>query len=286
MNLRGQLSWLQYYINRIQQRYRFRRLASPQDGWPILIGISFPKSGTNLLRQVLMGFSKIAPYADRSFDVFAAFDAETGKSRSQNDALQFLVNLRAGDIAAAHLHTWTKVVELVRSQAFIPFFIYRDPRDVVVSHVFYVTQMAPTHLHHKHYAEVLTSFNERLTTSILGRPDIDADFPDIRKRFEPYLGWLDLPEVLSLRFEDFITDRKTTLSRISMHYSKRISIPVSLDKMLTYFEESIAPEKSPTFRSGKVGDWKRHFQEQHKELFKQVTGDLLIRLGYEDNLNW
>lgn len=286
MNLRDQYSWLHYYYQRTHQKYRFRTLPPPPDDWPILLGISFPKSGTNLLRQVLLAFTQIAPYADRSFDVFASFDAETGTQRTQEDALQFLSNLKAGDIAAVHFHTWPEVVTRVRSSKYIPYFIYRDPRDVVVSHVFYVTKMAPEHVHHKHYAEELTSFDDRLTTSILGRPDIDVYFPDIRKRYEPYMDWLDLPEVLSLRYEDFILDRQNTLNRVSSHYSRRMDFPVSPEKMHTYYERCIAPEKSPTFRSGKVGGWKTHFQEKHRELFKQVSGDLLIRLGYESDSNW
>jgi hypothetical protein len=286
VNIRDQYSWLQYYYQRMRQNYRFRSLNPPPDGWPILLGISFPKSGTNLLRQVLLAFAQIAPYADRSFDVFAAFDAKSGKPRNQEDALQFLNKLRGGDIAAVHFHTWPEVVAQVLTRKYIPFFIYRDPRDVVVSHVFYVTTMAPEHVHHKHYAEELTSFDDRLTTSILGRPEIDVDFPDIRKRYEPYLGWVDLPQVLPLRYEDFILDRQDTLNRVSMHYSKWLDIPVSQEKMLTYFDRCIAPEKSPTFRSGKVGGWKTHFQEKHKELFKQVSGDLLIQLGYESDSNW
>ena len=147
------------------------------------MGVSFPKSGTNLLRQVLAAFIRVAPFADRSFDVFAAFDAETGAASTIADALSFLAVLNPGDIAAAHFFAWPEVVERVCGSGYISYFIYRDPRDVVVSHVFYVTKMAPEHSHHQYYTEELRTFDERLRASILGRPNIDQDFPDIGKRF-------------------------------------------------------------------------------------------------------
>lgn len=40
------------------------------------------------------------------------------------------------------------------------------------------------------------------------------------------------------------------------------------------------------YRKGKRGDWRNHFSENHKLVFKQKYGDLLIKLGYETDLNW
>ena len=40
------------------------------------------------------------------------------------------------------------------------------------------------------------------------------------------------------------------------------------------------------YRKGKPGDWKNHFTHEHRESFRERFGDVLIRLGYEDDLNW
>ena len=77
----------------------------------------------------------------------------------------------------------------VTSPRFVPYFIFRDPRDVVVSHVFYVTDMEARHVHHAYY-QSLPDFNARLTVSILGKPDASVEFLNIGDRFAPYLGWL------------------------------------------------------------------------------------------------
>ncbi len=277
---------LQYQLQRLTQPWRFRHLAPPGGEWPILMEISFPKSGTNLLRQVLPAFMKLAPFADRSYRVFATFDAVTGKQRGPQEAFRYLDSLRAGDIASAHFLAWSEVIARVCTQRYIPYFIYRDPRDVVVSHVFYVTKMAPEHIHHKYYAEELHTFEDRLCASILGRPEASVVFPDIGKRVEPYMGWLDHPEVLPLRFEDFILDRRATLERVLDHFLKSLPVPLEREPMLDWMEQCINPQRSPTFRSGKVGEWKKSFNEEHKRLFKEVSGDLLIRLGYEKDYDW
>ena len=39
-------------------------------------------------------------------------------------------------------------------------------------------------------------------------------------------------------------------------------------------------------RKGVAGDWKNHFEEKHKQLFKEKYGSLLVQLGYEQNNDW
>lgn len=41
-----------------------------------------------------------------------------------------------------------------------------------------------------------------------------------------------------------------------------------------------------TFREGKIGSWKKYFNEHHKTAFKRAAGNLLIELGYEKDNNW
>lgn len=40
------------------------------------------------------------------------------------------------------------------------------------------------------------------------------------------------------------------------------------------------------FRNGLVGDWRNHFTEDDKHLFKAIAGGLLIELGYEQTMAW
>ncbi len=293
MSLKSSSRSLLYQIEKTIQRVRFSALPAPQEGWPTLLGISFPKSGTHLLDQILLGFSKVAPFSCRLHSFYAEYEGESGRKRSPEQALAWLDSLRPRDIASAHLFAREQVMKCVCSSAFVPYFIFRDPRDVVVSHVFYVTDMEARHVHHDYY-QSLPDFNARLDASILGRPDANTcpepsrrvEFPNIAERFAPYLGWLDQPTVMTIHFEDLIHDRLGTLNRIIDHFLARVPLSTSRQLILEALESSINPKRSPTFRSGKTGEWKKYFTEEHKKTFKEVAGDLLVQLGYEEDRHW
>ena len=286
-NLRTFLRMYVYRTEVLVQRARFSMIKTPAGGWPILVANSFPKSGTHLLDQILMGFSRVAPFSSHVALPFASYDGETGKKRSLQEAMAYINKLRPLDVTSAHLLAWPEVVRAVCTPRFIPYIIFRDPRDIVVSHVFYVTDMAPEHAHHKFYNENLKTFDERLKVSILGRPETGMDFPNIAKRFELYRGWLDQPQVLVLRFEDIILNRRKSIEQITDHFLKRVdTLPSSRDQIMEGLEANIDPRRSPTFRSGKTGEWKKYFKEEHKKLFKDTAGDLLLQLGYEKDNNW
>ena len=285
MPFKASLRRLVYQTEKLAQRTRFASLPTPENGWPVLLGISFPKSGTHLLDQILLGFSRVAPFSRRLHSFYAEYEGESGRKHAPEQALCWLESLHPGDIASAHLFARAEAIARVTTPKFVPYFVYRDPRDVVVSHVFYVTEMEPNHVHHTYY-QSLPDFDARLKVSILGRPDLAIEFPDIAERFAPYLGWLDQPSVMKIHFEDLIHDRAGTLNRIIDHFLARTPLPTDRDLLLESLENSINPGKSPTFRSGKTGEWKKHFTEEHKEIFKDVAGDLLIRLVYEKDNDW
>ena len=282
MALKSFLRSTVYHTEKSLQRLRF---ASQPADLPVLLGISFPKSGTHLLDQILLGFANVAPYAKRVHSFYAEYEGESGKKRDPQQALDWLDSLRPRDIASAHLFARPEAIARVCTPKFAPYFIFRDPRDVVVSHVFYVTDMEARHVHHDYY-QSLPDFDARLKVSILGRPDAGVEFPNIAERFAPYLGWLDKKEVMTIHFEDLIHDRAATLTSIMDHLLSRVPLQASRQLILDAMESSINPTKSPTFRSGKTGEWKKYFTEEHKKIFKDVAGDLLVRLGYEKDDGW
>ena len=90
-----------------------------------------------------------------------------------------------------------------------------------------------------------------------------------------------------LRFEDFITRRGETIANVLDH-ALRGGFPISHQpgNCHKHLANSIDPQRSPTFRSGKVGGWRAQFTPEHIQLFKEVAGDLLVRLGYEQDDDW
>jgi hypothetical protein len=276
------LRWGRWKARRARAMLKYGRIDTPA-----LFANSFPKSGTHLLTQVLSGFTGLGPFVVTGWQAITMFDGPTGAPRPQADILQFINRLKPGDLGYGHLHAQTEIAAALCRPEVAPFFILRDPRDVVVSHVFYVTELESTHVHHRYYVEELSSFDERLRVSILGRPELQNPFPDIAERFAPYVGWLADERVLTLRFEDFILDRQETLGRVYDHVAQHgFAYPGGREQAVAKLAAVIDPAQSPTFRSGKVGGWKDHFNAENKALFKQVTGDLLVRLGYEKDQDW
>jgi hypothetical protein len=271
-------------------RWRLRRLKMRLQGRsaaaPVLFANSFPKSGTHLLTQVLAGFTTLGPFVQSGLPAVTMFDGADGRALARESLLTRIDRLRPGDIAYGHLHADNAIVEALCQPGMAPYFVLRDPRDVVVSHVFYVAELEPNHVLHQHYAG-LTDFGAQLKTSILGLPQAEFDFPDIGQRFAPYFGWLDRREVLVLHYEDLISDQRAALRRILGHAIQRgFEYSGDLDAAVDRLAGFIDPGKSPTFRQGRSGGWRQHFTPEHTDLFKQVAGDLLIRLGYEEGRDW
>jgi len=273
-------------------RHRFRRLKvklkdGTLDEMPIFFANSFPKSGTHLLTQVLLGFTKIGPAVNAGLPAILTYEGPSGRTRRLSDILSDLERLRPGDIAYGHLHARSELISHLCQEGMATYFIYRDPRDVVVSHAHYVTYINPQHVHHRYYTTSLNNLDERIQASILGRPDIEIPFPDIRARFEPYLGWLERGEVMSLRYEDFVLRREKFFGQVIEHAERR-GFPVGAEyhDAILVLEDCVNPDQSPTYRSGRVGRWREVFSPMHTAHFKRVAGDLLVRLGYERDDNW
>ena len=254
---------------------------------PVFFANSFPKSGTHLLTQVLEGFPLVGPAVDTSLPAVVMYEGASGRERSNAEIFRELGRLSHGDIGYGHLHARPEIVEYFTRDGFCAYFILRDPRDVVISHVHYVTKIEPNHVHHAYYANTLTNFDERLQTSILGRPEADNPFPDIAGRFAPFLDWLLHPEVLIIKYEDFMEERTATVRKVLNHAVTRGFKPnIPEEQAVEKLEGMIDPQRSPTFRQGKSGGWKTQFSPENKALFKLVAGEMLIKLGYEKDLDW
>jgi hypothetical protein len=279
------MPFLAYLLRRALRRARQTLRYGSLQSSPRFFANSFPKSGTHLLTQVMHGFTQIGPAVDSGLPAIVTFRGDSGRQRQEAEILGDLQRLLPGDIAYGHLHALPSVETFCCQPGTVTYFILRDPRDVVVSHVHYLTEMASNHIHHHYYQTKLHSFEERLVASIQGVSDGELGphpLPDIRARFEPYLRWLERPETLTVHYEDFITQREKVLGNVFDHAVQRGFAPTQpRSQAIQILSASIDPQRSPTFRSGKIGGWKTAFTPAHQQLFKEITGDLLARLGYE-----
>ncbi len=272
-------------------RWRARRAAAARR-WgaaelarmPIVIGNAMPKSGSHLLFQVLQGLTRIGPFVDPGMPPVS----RSAENRNLGDdaILANLHLLNPGDITYSYLHARKPfIAELTRSDV-ASFFIYRDPRDVIVSHVFYATEIYPGHGMHRYYTETLSTMEQRIDAAIKGVQEPGAQLSSIFAKYEHYVGWLQQPAVFALRFEDLILDRRAALDRVLDHLAAHGFDPRPREQAKPALEGALRPQASGTFRRGQTGDWRQHFTEANKQTFKSETGNLLQNLGYEKNAQW
>ena len=267
----------------LQAIARWKRLSF--DEAPPIFGNSKPKSGSHLLLQVLNGFTQIIPYKYVGADPVRTITKE-GRRKTNEEVFEELRDLRADTIGWGYVEATPENVAFLCKPDRVNYFIYRDPRDMLVSQVFFATDMHEKHGMHEYYNS-LPDFSERLKVAITG---IDRDgwyMVGVKQRYEGVFQWLEQKHVLCIRFEDLIDNRDATLNAMLDEVEQTgYKIPTSREKSLPVLADAIQPRKSHTFRSGKTGGWREHFRDEHKKLFKDVAGDLLVRLGYEVNNNW
>lgn len=99
-------------------------------------------------------------------------------------------------------------------------------------------------------------------------------------------------KAMLVRYEDLIADEQREFAKI-IEYCQ-IDIPAS--KLAEIVDSNSFTKRagrkrgeediSSHYRKGVSGDWRNHFTDRVKDVFKQKFGQLLIDTGYEKDLNW
>lgn len=252
---------------------------------PVVLGNAMPKSGSHLIIQALQGLTGLGPFVNPGFP-----PVNRGEDNSKLSEIEILANIRRmrpGDIGYGYIGAEEPYISALTQLGRATVFVYRDPRDMIVSHIFYATQMHTGHWMHNYYTQVLHTMEERINAAIQGVSEPGSELTPVKARYEGYLGWLEHSEVLSLRFEDLILDREAAFGSLLDYLEGRGFVPrLPRTQAIEILKDAIVPKKSGTFRKGKPGNWAEHFSDANKALFKECTGDLLVRLGYEQNGDW
>jgi hypothetical protein len=279
LQLRGIIRWK---VRRAKTR--FKSGAKEMDSLPVVFGNAIPKNGSKLLYNILRGFTMLGPFTDTGLNPIKPYFKDQPTDVSWiNWQLEML---RPGDIRFGYLYATPDNLSHLTRPGWANYLIIRDPRDAIVSEIYYAQDIHPGHLLHDHLAS-LPDMEARIDTLIAGIPDGELERVDVRRHYARFLEWMDSPTVCVVRFEDLITDRRTAIGEVLDHmetFGFKAGIP--RDEAVSLLERQMAPEKSDTFRKGRTGEWRNHFTPQNKEGFKRICGDLLIKLGYEQNDAW
>lgn len=273
------------------QRWQYRRLAAQRkhgkeifQAAPIIFGNSIPKAGSHLISQVLRGMTQLGPFVDNGFP--SVNRDQANRNLPDERILANFNLLKPGDIGYGKVTCKPPFIKALTKEGMATVFIYRDPRDLAVSIIRYATDIHKGHGLHQHFTEVLKTDEERLHFVIAGSNIPNLSYLSLIDRYTDFYKWLEQP-ILSIKFEDLIENRRETLSRILNFIAEKGFRPTILhEEAVTVLEQSIQPKRSGTFRKGKPGEWRSVYSESTKVLFKETTGDLLQRLGYEKDRDW
>jgi hypothetical protein len=167
----------------------------------------------------------------------------------------------------------------------IPYLImYRDLRDVAVSHVFYV-QRTPWHPEHSEYNGL--SIEEGLHhfgTTLL---------PEFVEWIRSWDTNRDPEQSLIVRYEDLLADTTAIFREVV----RLFELPDDTNTIESIVEahrfENLSGGRDrgddagdSFFRKGVSGDWMNHFTPELKSLYKDKAGQALIDFGYENDLDW
>jgi hypothetical protein len=96
-----------------------------------------------------------------------------------------------------------------------------------------------------------------------------------------------------LRYEDLLAEPVAEVRRLleflgadSSEKVARECVEVASFEQLSGGRAQGEEDSSSFYRKGVAGDWKNHFTEEDRRIFKEEAGELLIQLGYEKDLDW
>jgi len=169
------------------------------------------------------------------------------------------------------------------------FYIARDPRDLIISNYFSLKYS------HNPYHPYILKMRDKL--NVISQEDGITDIinSSTTGTMKTFYGWFkqNSKNIKLIRFEDiFGANQYTVFSDLLKHCKINISEADIKFLLKKYSFKNISGRKQGSedikhhYRKGIPGDWKNHFTDQHKNLFKKLSGDLLVICGYEKDTNW
>ncbi|MFC7533902.1 sulfotransferase domain-containing protein [Actinoplanes sp. GCM10030250] len=162
------------------------------------------------------------------------------------------------------------------------FFVYRDPRDLLVSSYF------STRNSHAPMGDVL-----EVRKVLLEKPKKEGmiylvEHLTKKGTFKAIRSWAAAPEsenIRLFRYEDLTGEHQTEQVDRLMRHCGIIIPPPELETLLSKYSFSKMNDRKSAgsishYRKGEPGDWKNHFDDDIAEAFDNSTGNLIELLGY------
>lgn len=187
-------------------------------------------------------------------------------------------------------------MNLLKTRKYKVIAMYRDPRDALISHLFYMRTYAGKGNKRDFFTVGdnfdLLSFDEQLTALILGTNGTESYV----KFYASRRGWATNSRSLAIKYEDLIgaeAGGDDELKRQAIiDIANYIGVSLSSERLQYVMDHMYQKKGKDLVQDGKLfsrssaGNWKQFFKPQHKKLFKKIFGKKIIELGYETSKHW
>ena len=248
-----------------------------------------PKAGSQWIRAILSDprtyrYSGLMPYSYQDL-LPGGFDPR------RIDCLTFSEPFPENRIVTPLYIDFDSFAGIPKPPRYRAFFVMRDPRDLVGSSYFSIRN---SHAPMGEIPQVRKRLKEMSVTDgllyIINRLHDGGDYVALR-------SWAERAStdnnVLMLRFEELTVSSNLEIFKALFSHCD-IGFPEKkLEQILQTYSfirlsgrQPGEENRSSHYRKGEPGDWKNHFDETVTKAFKDITGDLLVCLGYVQDSYW
>ena len=172
-----------------------------------------------------------------------------------------------GNTFAIKAHAGPKplALRLIHNGLILPTYIYRDPRDALLSAYEYGKR--------KREAGRQGPFADL--------ESIESAIDFIREYVQISEAWLTCEQSLNVRYEDLLSDYDTQVTRLLAFWGLGDEIP-ALKPIIDQYrpDQGSTRQKGTHFVKGKVGRYREKLTPEQQQLCLEVFGDYLERMGY------
>jgi len=248
---------------------------------------SIPKCGTHLLMALL---SEIG-YTIKGCMVSPTFlHLHADRLRTELGSREYTIT---------HAIASKENIEILQRTGHKVIFIYRDPRDQLISFARYLRQFIKKNrltAAHWPYNDMITKL--MVTYSIDTRVYCDRFWSDplfttmgsIADFYRRYMHWQDCPYVYTTRFEALVGAKGGGSDALQEQEVSNICAYLGVERTPDQIKEIanrlFGHKQSASFVKGAIGQWCDTFTPIHTFLFKVLANDLLVELDYENDYSW
>lgn len=216
---------------------------------------ALPKTGTHLMRQLL----NTQPFEDTLLPV------EQQPIVKMWEASEYREDISLVGDGRRHQHIPFTAERGEKLKDAVGFMIVRDPRDVIVSHAYYVAKLPEqTWINYK------VSKTKRLS-DLPFKSRIDFLIQIIKTRLIAYSGWAMQENVHVFKYRELVHDKERQLKRMMAILDQR----GLLDADYTEMCDRARPRGDGAFRRGQVGDYEHDFTDFQKRSASAIFHDFI-----------